>query len=489
MSDSTSKTSAANNAKWSFLGTASRQALNFFVATTLARILGPNAFGTVAIAMVWIGFADLFINQGFGMTIIQRKTVTDRDINTIFWTAQFIALLVTSITWLASDPLAYWLRSPEIAAILKALSITFFLSSLAGVQAAILTRNLHFKSLALRVTATSLVGGCVGIVCALNNLGLWSLVAQQLASGTTGALVLWKASSWRPKLEFSWSSLKTSWSFSTKILLANILAYASSRTDQLLIGRLLGTADLGLYNNAKRFPELINDLLRAPVTSVAVPRFAKMQADTERLTAATFKAHRMILLFMVPAFIAVAFLAKEIVRFLFGEKWLGSAPLLEVFASQQAVAAFAAIAYSVLMAVGRPGQCLLLQALQTLGAILAAVIGTHFGMMGVAALLFATTVIITFISCHLMGSALGVKLRLFFIEGSAPVFATLIMILPSVALRYFLDPAISVYVALPLHVFVMAITYFLALLAISKPDVVGIFDMIKSAIGLRPRTQ
>ena len=191
-----------NGTIWSATQMWGMRAIDFLVFLILARLLGPEAFGLIALATVYLAFLSVFIDQGFSDVIIQREEITDRHLDTAFWTGIFIALLLILVSIFAADVVANIFNEPDLAPIIRVLSISFLLMAVRGTQQAILQRNLQFKPLAIRSLLASLIGGVVGIVFALLNFNVWSLVVQYLTAVAVGVLELWKVSDWRPKLRF-----------------------------------------------------------------------------------------------------------------------------------------------------------------------------------------------------------------------------------------------------------------------------------------------
>src|SRR6185437_13554729 len=193
------------------------------------------------------GILDLFVSQGFGLAIVQRKEVDPTHLDTAFWTQVLTAGLLATLTILMSTSVARLAGNMELSAVLRWLSLSLIVSAFSRVQVALLTRDLMFRPLAIRTLIGDFSGGFVGVIMAWNGYGVWSLVGQQLSSSIVGVLALWTASSWRPGLQLSWCCFIDLSSFGLNITGDGLLLLCSRRSDELLIGYLLGPGTLGIY--------------------------------------------------------------------------------------------------------------------------------------------------------------------------------------------------------------------------------------------------
>ena len=189
--------------RWSILMNVGNQLTNTIAVFVIAGVLGPEAFGTVALAIVFLLFVQLLLEQGLTTAIIQRKDLTDRHLDTAFWLvlATATALLVGTLA------LAGWWAelngAPDLADVLRVMSPIVVVEALAVVQRALLQRSLDFKQLALRANTATVFGGVVGVAAALAGAGVWG--AGRSAAGHQGgrsdlAVDSRHLASWVPRL-------------------------------------------------------------------------------------------------------------------------------------------------------------------------------------------------------------------------------------------------------------------------------------------------
>lgn len=348
------KEKAFKGVAWSLLEAGGVQAFSFIVFAILARQLGPDTFGLIAIANVYLAFVQIFIEQGYAAAIVQRPKLEPEHLDTAFWCSLGTSLLLAGASFIAAPLLARIFEVPTLVPVIRALSLVLILSALKGVQAAILTRHLNFKPLALRSLGATLGGGLIGIVLALGGAGVWSLVAQQLASAVIGVVILWSAASWRPGLAVSRRHFRELFGFGVQDLGFNLLNFFNRRADSLLIGFFLGPLALGLYTIAQKILRLMLQLFADVVARVAFPAFSRLQTEPDRLREAFLQTVHRVSLFAFPAFSGVAFLAPDLIPTLFGEQWSPSAPAMRYLAVAGILNSVFRLNSSVLLAMGKP---------------------------------------------------------------------------------------------------------------------------------------
>ena len=210
------------------------------VAVVLARLLTPDEYGVAAMVLVFSSLILIFSDLALGAALVQRKVLTEEDRSTVFWFGATAGVVFTCLGIAASWPVARFYGEPQVQPLFAALSVSFLITALGTTQAALLTRELSFRSLELRVMFGTAVGGAVGIVIALEGGGAWAIIGQQIAYAAVATVLLWRFSAWKPRLLFSMASLRAFGGFSANVLGTRLLFYLNRNLDNMLIGRYLG---------------------------------------------------------------------------------------------------------------------------------------------------------------------------------------------------------------------------------------------------------
>jgi PST family polysaccharide transporter len=376
---------AISGIKWSSFSHFGRRGLSLLSTIVLARVLTPADFGLVAMAAVVVGFIELFKDLGTATAVIQRKDPTQALLASMFWLNAGIGVVAMLLLYVASPLAGEFYREPKVIPIMQALSVSFLLSGLSNVQMSLLERNFEFDKLARIEIGTTLFAALIGITAALTGHGAWSLVYQMLAGNLLATLLGWRASRWRPALRFDWPEIRSVMSFSLNLTAGNIVNYFARNADKLLIGRFLGTQDLGYYDLAYRLMQFPLQSISAVVGRVMFPLFSRMQDDTAQFGRAYLKVASVIALISFPLMLGLTALAWPFVLTLFGAEWTPIVPLLLILAPLGALQSIMTTIGHIYTATGRTDLGLRWTVIAGLLIMLSFVLGLPWGILGVTA--------------------------------------------------------------------------------------------------------
>jgi O-antigen/teichoic acid export membrane protein len=420
---------------WTMLRSVSSRLVGSLVFVVLAHLLDPKAFGTIALASVFVVLLSLLVESGFGEALIQRREVTASDLDSAFWVSNAmgagLAVLLAAGAGVAGD----LLDQPELGPVLRVLSLVLVLAALASVPQALLRRELAFRELAIRGVAATLAGGAVGVGMAVAGWGVWSLVGQLLANAVVGTAVLWRACSWRPGRAVSRSSVVDLGRFGANVLGARMAFFASRRADDLLIGLVLGPVALGLYTAAYRILLVATELIIWTIEGVAFPLFSRLHGDRERAGRAFYTMTRLCAAVVMPAFLALAVLAPEIIGVLLGRQWTGAVPVLQVLALVGIPHAVTYLNKAVVDAAGRPDLSLRIAALTAIVNVLGFAVVVHRGILAVAISYAVCGYLLVPASIWSVTRVLDVELRRYLGLFVAPAASALAMLVSLAATR------------------------------------------------------
>ena len=323
------------------------------VTFVLAGLLGPADFGTVMMAVGYVGLLRLFLEQGIGTAIVQRRDLEPRHLDAAFWMNVAWSLLLMAVALVSSE---WWARAnglPRLASVIDVLALSLPIRGLTVVQEAGLQRELRFKTLAARSTVSALAGGAAGIGLALAGAGVWALVGQSLVGALASLCLLWSVSGWKPGVRFSREHARSLLRFSVVVFSGDLAVYLNRRADAVLIGFFLGPTVVGFYRLAARLVEMLLELTVRPVQAIALSRFSRVQDEPDELRAAVRSSIHVSAVMAVPALLAVA-AASDYIMAAVGRAWLPAAPALRILCAAGIARALTMAAGPMLNAVARP---------------------------------------------------------------------------------------------------------------------------------------
>lgn len=471
---------------WSGLERTGNRIATLGIFIVLGRLLAPEDFGLVALAGIFTSFMQIFVDQGFSKAVIQRRTLSPRQLDTAFWTAVTtgVGLMIAGI--LSAPLVASLLGEPDLTPILRWLSTGFLLSSLNTTQSALLQRDFAFHSLAVRRLSATLVGGIVGVALAATGAGVWSLVAQTLARSLVGTVVLWVASGWRPGFAVSREDFAELFGFGVNVVGLEFLNFLTRQGDNLLVGAVLGPVALGYYTVAYRVLLVMTEVFMGTINAVATPTFSRLQGDSAAMRRAFYAAIRLSQAVALPAFVGVAVLAPEIITVVFGARWAPSAPVLQALALVGAIQSSTYFDRGVLFAAGRPGLEFRLTLIATIGNLIAFAIAVRWGILAVAVALAVRTLAFWPVRLWALHRVAGIRPWPYLLQWSRPLLVSTVMAAALLGLRAALGDALANPLPLALTVLAGAALYAIALGLLAKDITRELLRAARSLRGSRP---
>ena len=320
--------SVKNNLYWNTFIRIPNQVVCFGISIIVARELTPNDFGVMAIAMMLVGYANLFSNVGFCEAIIQRKITNFKLINSIFTVDLCISTFLSIFFFLLSDSISSIFNSQECSNVLKVVCVVFVITSFEAIPHALLRRDMQFKSLALIETAKSFTMAVLTLILALLGLNYWALVIGQIVPLLLFTVLLCVKAEWKPKIYYDHSQMIDVYGFGLWNLLKAQTVYFSSHLDKIIIGRYLGAVPLGLYDKAMSVSFIPLSTFTMNINSVMFSSFSRCSEDLILLKNQFKKSLGIISVFHFPIYSGLIIIAPYFVNVLLGEKW---SPMIDPF--------------------------------------------------------------------------------------------------------------------------------------------------------------
>jgi O-antigen/teichoic acid export membrane protein len=338
--------------RWSYILAWSNQGISIAAMFILARVLGPEAFGIVTIAMIFISLIEMLVDSGMALAIVQRSEIKEQDLHSIFWLNFFISIFLTAICYFAARKYGSISSNPQEANIFMALCPLILFKGLTVVQYGLAQRSQNFKALAMRGAGASMVGGLSGIIAAIVGAGVWSLVFQHLVTGFFSLLLLWRVSEWRPEFRFSLHRIKPFVKFSLGVLISQIGSFTSRNADVLLMKVFFGDAAVGIMRLAMRLISLAIDLIVRPVQMVALSTLAANQGDRDSFNQQQIRLIRQSSMLMLPAMMVMV-LSADLLSEVLGAKWGAAETAIQILSLIGVSRALTLLSGPSLLAMGR----------------------------------------------------------------------------------------------------------------------------------------
>jgi O-antigen/teichoic acid export membrane protein len=350
----------------------------------LGRLLTPGDYGLVGLVAIVMGFVALFKDLGLAAATIQREELTQREVSTLFWLNLGFSLGVAVLTAAAAPLVAWFFKEPRLTAVTMTYAVGFVFGGLAVQHEALLRRRMRFAALAGANLAALLVNASATVLLAWMGFGYWALVYGQLALGLAYAVCLWGVCGWRPGRPGKLSEVRQLLAFGRDLTGFTVVNYFSRNLDNLLIGRVWGTVQLGFYAKAYQLLLLPLDQVIEPVTSVAVPALSRLNEEPERYRQAYLRLLEKVAMVTMPLMAFMIVTADWIVRVVLGPQWGESARLFAILGVSGVVQPVASTAGWLFVSQGRSREMLRWGLIGSPLLMLFIVAGLPWGAVGVA---------------------------------------------------------------------------------------------------------
>jgi len=374
------KGKTVNGIIWSFIDTFAGQGIQFIVGIVLARILSPREFGLIGMITIFIAISQSFIDSGFSTALIRKKDCTQHDYSTVFYFNLSIGIIMFFILFFGANAISSLFNEPELKKIIQVLGIVLIINSLTIIQRTILIKNIDFKLQARISVLASIGSGLIGILLALKNFGVWSLVGQQISRQALNSFFLWLWNKWRPLLIFSIKSFKELFGFGSKILISGLINTTFQNVYYLIIGKYFSAIELGYYTWAEQFKNLPSRNLTAIIGRVSFPVLSSFQDDNNQLRANYKKLISVVMFITFILMMGMAAIAKPLVLVLIGEQWIPSIIYLQMLCFVGMLYPLHALNLNILNVKGRSDLFLKLEIIKKVLAVPIIIIGIFLGI-------------------------------------------------------------------------------------------------------------
>jgi len=301
------------------------QALKFLITiaatSILARLLTPQDYGLIGMVAFVTAFVSLYKDLGLAAATIQRPEISFDQISTLFWINVSLSVAVCIFT-VAIAPLVSWFYGePRLTSITVITAVGFIISGMAVQHEALLRRQMRYFALASIGCISLVVGYMVAILMAWNGFHYWALVGSQLALVFTGTVITWTVCRWRPGMPKKDTGVRSMLRFGGNFTGFSTINFFSRNLDNLLIGRVWGAQQLGIYSRAYQLMMLPIDQINEPISSVAIPSLSRLTDSDIAYRRAYLRMLEKVALLTMPAVALMIVTSDWIVAIVLGPQW------------------------------------------------------------------------------------------------------------------------------------------------------------------------
>ncbi|MCK1597310.1 lipopolysaccharide biosynthesis protein [Bradyrhizobium sp. 164] len=302
-------------------GQAANFALRLSVMAALARLLDPQDFGLVAMTTVVTGVFQLFTTAGLSSATVQKDTITDEQISTLFWVNLLVGMVLGLLCAATAPALVEFYHEPRLFWLTIVAGMGFFLSAVAVQHSALLQRQLRYTTLTIIELLSQVVSFAAGVGMAFAGMGYWAILGMTLVSTVVYTVCVWATTGWVPGPPRRAAGVRGMLGFGGTVTLNSLVVYVAYNFEKLLLGRYWGADALGIYERGYRLVNLPTSELNAAIGGVAFSGLSRLQNDPSRLKSYFLKGYSLVLSMTLPITVFCAVFVDDIVGVVLGPKW------------------------------------------------------------------------------------------------------------------------------------------------------------------------
>ncbi len=295
-----------------------------------ARLLSPNDFGLVGIALIFIAAVDAFSKTGVEAALIQRKENYNEYLDAA-WTMQIIrGTIIFSIFFIMAPYIANFFDAPRATNIIRIMGFTFLFQSFRNIGIVFFRKDLEFRKQFLLKALPVIFGVVIGVSAAFILRNVWALIIGSLVRGGGEFLLSYILHSYKPRFKIDLQQFKKLFTFGRWIFLSAILFFLTARADNLIAGKILGVTALGFYAYSYNFVDKTIIRISKAFSGVTFPAFSKIQDDIPKVINGFIKTLEVLSFFTFLIAMGIFVLCPEFVTLFLGNKWMPIVPVVRI---------------------------------------------------------------------------------------------------------------------------------------------------------------
>lgn len=425
------KLKTARTIKWNAIDRVSSQILYAVTGIVLANLLPKEDFGLIGALLVFQAFAILFVDCGFGASLLQCKEPTEKDYSTVFWFNFVVSIAIYTLLWFSAPIIAdIFQDDARLIPLSRVMFICFIINGLSIVQTNRLMKSMNVRMIAVSDIIGLIISGIVGIWLALSGHGAWALVWQSISLSAIKTAILWINGKWIPEFCFSSESLRKIYRVGLGVFTSSFLNTLFQNIYSFVIGAYYNLAALGDYTQADKWSKMGSASLSQIFTASFIPVLSQFQDNPDEYKRVIRKINHFSTFALLPAMFGLVVMAEPVFHLLFGNKWDSAIILFQLLSVRGVFVVLSSLCNNYLLALGYAKSIVkveLAKDLITITAILATIFSHSIELLVMGQLCAG---IATYIYTLCLTSKKTGYTKLQFLKDMIPYTLTVIVIMP-----------------------------------------------------------
>ena len=324
------KEKTAKGLFWGAMNNGSTQVLNLLIGIFLGRLLTPAEYGIVGVLTIFTAVAGCLQASGFTQGLINLKSPTARDYNSVFWFNISASIILYTILFFCAPLIARYFKQPCLVEVSRVVFLVLPISALGIVYHAYLVKNMMNKEIAILAFWALSISGITGIVLAFNDFSYWSLVCQQLIYIIVLNIGRYYYVKWRPSFHIDFGPVRQMFNFCVKLLVTNVINTLNQHLLTFIFGRMFPIHTVGNYSQANKWNNMAHSTISNTIGQITQTVFVSVSDEQDRELHVFRKLLRFTAFLSFPAMFGLALVAHEFILCTIGPKWINCVLLLQI---------------------------------------------------------------------------------------------------------------------------------------------------------------
>jgi len=412
----------------------------------LARILSPNDFGLMGIALLTMSTLETFSQTGFQQALIQKKEDIESYLNSA-WTVLILrGFILFVILYFIAPYAAIFFNSLEAKPIIRVIGFSILFQAFTNIGITYFKKELEFNKEFIYQFSGTLADFVVAISAVLILKNVWALVFGLLAGNAVRCFVSYLIHPYRPRLSKDLGKAKELFGFGKWIMGSSILVFLITQGDDIFVGKILGTTALGFYQLAYRISNMPATEITHVISQVTFPAYSKLQDNIPKLREAYLKVLQVTAFLSFPIAGLIFILAPDFTQIFLGEKWMPMVPAMMVLVWWGVIRGLVGAMSPVFLSIGKPEILTKMQFFQAVLLILLIYpLTVHWNILGTSFAVFLSALAMFFVRSNILIKTINFKILEFYKPIFIPMILTVISIFPIVTMKMLIIESINIY--------------------------------------------
>ncbi len=325
--------------------------LDLVAMVVIARILTPGDFGLVALAMSFVIIVEAVLELPLTQAMLRLDDIERAHYDSAFTLSILRGCVLYLCVLIISFPVTHIYGDDRLFLLLQVVGAAPLLKSFASPMLVDFQRALSFWRDAAVELSAKICGVVASISCAALGTGYWSIAIGLLCTNSAYSLISFILAPYRPRLSFARMGFFAR--FSGWISLAQVAIALNWQVENLVLGRLGSSTQLGLFKVGSDLAGIPFQALFGPLARPLIAVFSKIKASGASTKGQYLLASSYMMAIGLPIMTGIAVTAPFITRVFLGDQWDAAAPILHLLALSTIPALFTVAAYPLVIAAGQ----------------------------------------------------------------------------------------------------------------------------------------